>query len=132
MPNALALVEVNNTDFAVSGTHPLFTLMTSGALDREMTPSYTLLLRATDQGTSPLSSDITCTVTVTDVNDQTPSFPSSPYSVTLKENMAVQTLVVTASGTDNDIGANARLTYEIELGNSEGLFSINSSTGNIV
>ena len=127
--NALTLVTVNNADFAVSGTHPSFTLMTNGILDREMIPSYSLLLTATDQGTSPLSSDITCTVTVTDVNDQTPSFSGSPYLVTLKENRAVQTAVVTVSATDNDIGANARLTYEIELGNDEGLFFIDSSTG---
>ena len=120
---------MDNADFRVdTATGTEFTLKTSGALDRETTPSYTLVLTATDSGTTPLASMVTCTVTVTDINDETPVF-GAPQAVTFPENTATTTAIDTITATDADIGANARLTYLIESGDVDGVFVIDSDTG---
>lgn len=127
--NAAVTVTVDNADFRVdTATGTEFTLKTSGALDRETTPSYTLVLTATDSGTTPLASMVTCTVTVTDINDETPVFGVS-QAVTFPENTPTTTVIDTITATDADIGANARLTYLIESGDVDGVFVIDSDTG---
>ena len=49
------------------------TIRTAGSLDRETTPSYDLVVTATDGGSSP-NAAVTATVslTITDVNDEPP------------------------------------------------------------
>ena len=73
-------------------------------------------------------SSISCTITVTDINDNLPVF-GTPLTVSLPENTALATVVQTISATDDDFGANARLTYEFNSGNDEGVFVIDSATG---
>ncbi|KAI6653368.1 hypothetical protein LOD99_3588 [Oopsacas minuta] len=129
--NAVTSVAVDSGDFRIDpATGTKFTLQTSGSLDRETIPSYTIVLTATDSGTIPLNSTITCTVTVTDINDETPAFGPT-QSATLAENAAVTDAVTTITATDADIGANARLTYEFNSGNDEGVFVIDSASGSI-
>ena len=48
--------------------------------------SYTVTVKADDGGTSPITRAIT--VTLNDVNDNTPAFKSSSYSATLAESAA--------------------------------------------
>ena len=122
---------VDNTDFLVApATGSQFTLKTSGALDRESLDTYTLQLTTTDGGTTPgpRNSSISCTITVTDINDNDPIFAGS-LAATLREDTAVGTSVVTITATDADIGANERLTYEFNSGNDDGIFEIDSATG---
>ena len=127
--NAATSVSVDNAEFRVDpATGTEFTLKTSGALDRETIPSYTLVITVTDSGTPPLSDNVTCTVTVTDINDETPVF-GALQSVTFPENTAITTAIDTITATDADIDANARLTYEIESGDVDGVFEIDSATG---
>ena len=119
---------MDNADFLIQpATGTQFTLKTSG-LDREATDSYTLQLTTTDTGAIPLSSMISCTVTVTDINDNDPTF-GTPLTATFAENTALTTVIQTITATDGDIGANARLTYEFNSGNDDGVFAIDSATG---
>ena len=56
-------------------------------LDRDAgITSYTVTVKADDGGGSPITKAIT--VTLDDVNDNTPAFTSSSYSVTLAESAA--------------------------------------------
>ncbi|CAN2391447.1 homophilic cell adhesion via plasma membrane adhesion molecules, partial [Pristimantis euphronides] len=57
------------------------------------------------------------------------------YKVTLKENIPVNSTVITVNATDNDEGVNAQITYSLKKITSNvhhtGIFAINSNTGEI-
>lgn len=63
-------------------------LSTSRGLDRETRKEYTLEVVATDQGSPALSATVTVEVKVLDVNDNSPVFSSSSYSVDVSEDAA--------------------------------------------
>src|SRR5262249_8809631 len=84
--------------------------------------SYTFTVRATDNGSPPLSDARTVTVTVNEVNVAPVLAPISDRTV--NEN---DTLTFTASATDADIPANT-LTYSLDPGYPAGA-TINASTG---
>eukprot|EP00117_Sycon_ciliatum_P011661 scpid2392/ scgid13049/ Protocadherin Fat 1; Cadherin family member 7; Cadherin-related tumor suppressor homolog; Protein fat homolog; Protocadherin Fat 1, nuclear form len=102
---------------------------TSG-LDREHASLYTLSVLATDQ--FGLSSRANVTINISDVNDVTPAFSSPTLSAVISENATVGSLVLAATATDLDLGANSLLTYSL-LNSSSGyeFLSISSSTGYI-
>lgn len=50
------------------------TILVKDKLDREQTPSYTIIITATDNGQPPKASTATLNVTVLDVNDSPPTF----------------------------------------------------------
>ncbi|XP_078678305.1 protocadherin Fat 4-like [Branchiostoma floridae x Branchiostoma belcheri] len=99
-------------------------------LDRETTASYQLTVLAIDDGgTSSLTGTTTVTVTITDVNDNTPVFGQSLYTVDLAETTAAGSAVVTVAATDADDGTNAAITYSIVSGNTNNDLAIDASTG---
>lgn len=60
----------------------------SGAvLDREVKPSYSLMLVARDGGSRTMSSSVDVTVTLTDVNDHEPDFGPGPFTASVIEVM---------------------------------------------
>ncbi|XP_072446356.1 protocadherin gamma-B1-like isoform X2 [Chiloscyllium punctatum] len=113
-----------------------YKLITNGILDREMVPLYNVTIIAWDAGTPPLYTNKTIVVLVTDINDNTPRFTQSLYTVYVKENNARGTSFFTVTALDPDFGQNSRVSYSI-LGNQYEDFSvpiyidINSNDGNI-
>ncbi|KAJ8302066.1 hypothetical protein KUTeg_021053 [Tegillarca granosa] len=95
-------------------------------LDRETTASYSLVLRVTDS-VSSLTQDNTTTVTVDDMNDNTPTFASSFYECSVVESVTPTVVIVNLPVTDADINQNAAITYNIESGNTAGKFAISAS-----
>ncbi|KAL6110918.1 dchs2 [Pungitius sinensis] len=91
-------------------------LATRVLLDREITPSYKLVLRATDRGNPPLSSTTTLRVQVVDVNDNSPAVPPME-PVVIAENLPAGYKVTQV--TANDVDLSSTITYS---------FSDNSST----
>ncbi|XP_023390680.1 protocadherin gamma-B5-like, partial [Pteropus vampyrus] len=63
----------------ISSSKNSYKLVTDGTLDREQTPEYNVTITATDKGKPPLSSSITITLHITDVNDNAPVFQQSAY-----------------------------------------------------
>ncbi len=55
-------------------------------LDYESRSSYNLVLKATDNSGSGLSSSANVFIEVQDVQDQDPYFVNAPYSATVEEN----------------------------------------------
>lgn len=110
-------------------------LVVQTALDRETLDLYQMALVATDCGSDPLSATATLTVTVTDVNDNCPSFSAdSPRSVTIPGNSQKNMLVAQVRATDPDSGPNAAIVYSLSPKVSEQakkLFSLDSLTGYI-
>ncbi|XP_061581304.1 protocadherin gamma-C5-like isoform X2 [Cololabis saira] len=90
-----------------------YALVTAGALDRENCSEYKIEITATDSGSPPMSSKKTIFVSVTDVNDNSPTFSQSSYNVYLKENGVAGSILHSVSATDLDSGENAKISYSI-------------------
>ncbi|XP_019645840.1 PREDICTED: protocadherin Fat 4-like [Branchiostoma belcheri] len=108
-------------------------ISTSGGLDRETVSSYTFLVTVRDRGTPQFSDQATVTVSVLDLNDNTPNFTQPSYSVTIEENLSQGTSILTVSATDEDSGTNADITYSISSSSTLGLqfYSIDATSGQI-
>ncbi|KAM9849560.1 protocadherin gamma-C5-like isoform 1-T1 [Aulostomus maculatus] len=90
-----------------------YSLTTSGNLDRETVPEYTVVIKATDAGSPPLSSQTSFVVKLSDVNDNAPIFSQPSYTVDIQENNAPSTPITAVSASDPDQGENARISYSI-------------------
>ncbi|XP_030594743.1 protocadherin gamma-C5-like isoform X12 [Archocentrus centrarchus] len=90
-----------------------YRLVTAGNLDRETVPEYSVVIKATDAGSPPLSSQISFVVKVSDVNDNAPTFSQASYSVDIPENNAPSAPIAAVSATDPDLGENAHISYSI-------------------
>uniref|UniRef100_A0A8C3A6Y3 Protocadherin-16 n=1 Tax=Cyclopterus lumpus TaxID=8103 RepID=A0A8C3A6Y3_CYCLU len=104
----------NNEAFVVDSVRGI--LATKVLLDREITPSYKLVLQAADRGNPPLSSTATFRVQVVDVNDNSPAIPPME-PVVIAENLPAGYMVTQV--TANDVDLSSTITYS---------FSDNSST----
>ncbi|MBN1370659.1 MAG: cadherin domain-containing protein, partial [Anaerolineaceae bacterium] len=113
--------------FAINPNNGAVTVANSAVLDRETTPSFTLTVTVTDNGTPELSASATATITLTDVNEFNPVMNDEAWN--LPENSPVDTVVGSMSATDGDTGST--FTYVITAGNGSGAFAINSTTGAI-
>uniref|UniRef100_A0A3P9KIQ1 Protocadherin 20 n=1 Tax=Oryzias latipes TaxID=8090 RepID=A0A3P9KIQ1_ORYLA len=113
----------------------LIKLVVEKALDRETQELYHMQLVATDCGTPPLSASAGLIVTITDVDDNCPSFSSeSARTVTIPGDSLENTLVTQVTATDPDLGPNAAIVYSFSPKVSERvreIFSLDSNTGHI-
>ncbi|MDB5336835.1 MAG: hypothetical protein JWN70_2454, partial [Planctomycetaceae bacterium] len=115
-----------NGAFAINPTTGKTTVANSAALDFETKPSFSLVVRATDNGTPSLSSSTTVTISLTNVNE-TPVIAAQSFSIA--ENSANGSVVGIVAASDPDAGQS--LTYSIVSGNTNNAFTINASTGRI-
>ncbi|KAG7234873.1 hypothetical protein INR49_003683 [Caranx melampygus] len=104
-------------------------VFTKQVLDHENTKHFNLKIRATDNGTVPLSSETSVFVNVTDVNDNPPDFVSSQYEATLDEMAKCGHIVIKIQASDPDTGDLNNLKYKILSGNEGRYFNINESSG---
>ncbi|XP_044136935.1 protocadherin gamma-C5-like [Bufo gargarizans] len=63
-----------------------YALVTNGHLDREKLSQYTIKLTASDLGSPSLSSQITISLTIADINDNQPAFLHNVYNAFIAEN----------------------------------------------
>ncbi|XP_027951711.1 LOW QUALITY PROTEIN: protocadherin beta-6-like [Eumetopias jubatus] len=90
-----------------------YTLVTEGALDREIQAEYNITITVTDLGTPRLKTQHNITVTVSDVNDNAPAFSQAAYTLRVRENNSPALHIGSVSATDRDSGANAQVTYSL-------------------
>ena len=100
------------------------------ALDRETQEEYRLKVRASDSGAEPLSSTVTVTIRVTDINDNAPRFTLDKYVVRIREDLPLHTVIMTISAEDLDQGAEGSVRYALTEG-TDGKFDIDKSTGTV-
>ncbi|XP_063784898.1 protocadherin gamma-B5-like isoform X20 [Pseudophryne corroboree] len=104
-------------------------------LDRESQNIHELILTALDGGNPVRSGTSLIRIIVTDVNDNYPVFSQQLYKVSVNENTAIDTTVITINATDRDEGVNGQITYSFSKtsGNVHhtGSFSINPLNGEI-
>ncbi|KAM4730337.1 cadherin-23 [Anableps anableps] len=104
-------------------------LTSTAVLDREQIGQYHLRIIAHDAGEFPRTSTSTLTVSVLDVNDETPTFNPRVYNVSLMESVPRDHVVARLICFDNDAGLNAELSYFITGGNQDGKFSVGFRDG---
>ncbi|XP_062941799.1 protocadherin beta-17 [Cynocephalus volans] len=90
-----------------------YTLVTEGALDREVRAEYDITITVTDLGTPRLKTEHSITVQVSDVNDNAPAFTQSSYTLFVRENNSPALHIGSVSATDRDSGTNAQVTYSL-------------------
>uniref|UniRef100_A0A8I3NXC3 Protocadherin gamma subfamily B, 5 n=1 Tax=Canis lupus familiaris TaxID=9615 RepID=A0A8I3NXC3_CANLF len=90
-----------------------YKLVIDGTLDREQTPEYNVTITATDRGKPPLSSSISITLHIADVNDNAPVFQQASYEVHVAENNPPGASIAQVSASDPDLGPNGRVSYSI-------------------
>lgn len=108
-----SFVGVTSSDFTVNGANGV--VSTAVVLDYEKTPSYALNVQADDgNGGKTLSS---ITVTLTDLNDEAPTFNSASYNGHVTENVVIGSSVMTVTASDGD-AADSSLAYSLSGTNS--------------
>ncbi|XP_063784659.1 protocadherin gamma-C5-like isoform X28 [Pseudophryne corroboree] len=125
-----------NLPFKIKPVKNRYSLVTDGNLDREKISQYTIELTASDLGSPPLYSKTTVILSVSDINDNAPTFTQSTYNAFIKENSDPGTLLCTVSAIDLDEGDNSDLVYSIAESEIDGssvssYVYINSNNGNI-
>ncbi|XP_071951311.1 protocadherin Fat 1-like isoform X2 [Antedon mediterranea] len=122
-------IQTDNDNFLIDAVNGNISIAT--ALDRESIPVHELRVVATDSSESaPLSSTVTVTVTVQDINDNTPRCIPEDYTVRMLEDLPTRVLVIDVEAIDEDEGANGDITYSLKRG-GEGKFTIDSMMGTI-
>ncbi|KAM9740550.1 protocadherin alpha-8-like isoform 20-T20 [Menidia menidia] len=115
----------------------MYSVVTKSLLDREQKSKYDVTVLAKDAGEPALSFQRTISVTVSDVNDNSPEFSINPLTFYLTENNAAGASLFSVSATDCDEGDNAVISYFIPRYGDENkkvtsFLNINSETGDIV
>lgn len=120
--------EGNETDFFEIDPHSGL-IVTKQVLDYEDTTHFKLKIKATDNGSVPLSSEAYVLINVTDVNDNPPDFVTSQYEAMLDEMAKCGHIVIKIQASDPDTGDLNNLRYKILSGNEGRYFNINESSG---
>ncbi|XP_042158895.1 protocadherin beta-16-like isoform X19 [Oncorhynchus tshawytscha] len=104
-----------NIPFAMKSTsNNFFTVVTDSDLDRERASEYNISVTCSDEGVPSLSSSVTLTLQISDVNDNAPVFERSSYEAYIIENNTPGLSIFTVKARDVDWNQNARVSYILE------------------
>ncbi|XP_029645575.1 protocadherin beta-13-like isoform X1 [Octopus sinensis] len=109
-------------------------IMLEEALDRELKDSYTLQVIARDGGSPPKEGILDIQISVTDENDNSPSFSQDIYNVSINNGFRKDIPVFVLHATDLDSGKNGEILYQFGSKTSplaKSHFTINEKTGEI-
>nr|XP_054594003.1 protocadherin beta-16-like [Nothobranchius furzeri] len=97
-----------------SSSNNFYSLVTDSELDRERASEYNITVSCSDEGVPSLSSSVTLTLQISDVNDNAPVFERSSYEAYIVENNTPGLSIFTVKATDADWNQNARVSYILE------------------
>uniref|UniRef100_A0A665VUH5 Protocadherin Fat 4 n=1 Tax=Echeneis naucrates TaxID=173247 RepID=A0A665VUH5_ECHNA len=112
-----------------SGEGAFLHLVSTGGLDREVTPFYQLLIEVEDKGDPKKFGYLQVNVTIQDINDNPPMFEQDQYQTSVFEDAAVGSSVLQITASDQDEGANAEIRYFLDEGTP---FQIDPKAGTII
>ncbi|EDV19285.1 uncharacterized protein TRIADDRAFT_62266 [Trichoplax adhaerens] len=102
----------------------------AAALDRETRSTFSLEVRASDNGVPSLSGRTDVVISILDSNDNAPVFSQPSYNASIAEDVEIGTRVLQVAATDKDEGVNQQIHFELaENENGNGTFAIDGSTG---
>ncbi|TRY83836.1 hypothetical protein DNTS_031974 [Danionella cerebrum] len=104
-----------NIPFTIKTTaNGFYSIVTDGDLDRELESEYDITVTCADEGVPSLSSSVTLSLQISDVNDNAPVFDKSSYEASVQENNTPGLSIFTIRATDADFNQNARVSYILE------------------
>ncbi|XP_049324673.1 protocadherin beta-7-like [Astyanax mexicanus] len=111
-----------------------FSLETTRPLDRETEADYNITITATDEGSPPLSSFKTIHLSISDVNDNSPSFEQLSHSAYVAENNKPGISICSVAARDPDWRQNGTVLYSLVSSEVNGVpvssfLSVNADTG---
>uniref|UniRef100_A0A8C2EPB2 Cadherin domain-containing protein n=1 Tax=Cyprinus carpio TaxID=7962 RepID=A0A8C2EPB2_CYPCA len=124
-----------NMPFTLKSTNAnFFSLVTEGDLDRERESEYNISVTCADEGVPSLSSSVTLSLQISDVNDNAPVFDKSSYEASVQENNTPGLSIFTVRARDADFNQNARVSYMLEDSSVNGvpvssLVSVSADSG---
>lgn len=102
---------------------------TTTHLDREFMDVHQLRIIASDNQTPPRSGTTTLQVIITDRNDHSPMFEQATYVASIREMSPVGSTVITVRATDQDVGENAEIEYNLVHPSGSEVFQIDKMAG---
>ncbi|XP_040042715.2 protocadherin-10 isoform X1 [Gasterosteus aculeatus] len=138
--NALSTYAITNNNYfyldvqTQSDGNKFAELVLEKPLDREQQAVHRYVLTAVDGGIPQRTGTALLVVKVLDSNDNAPTFDQSVYSVNLRENSPLSTLIIQLNATDVDEGQNGEIVYSFSSHNApriKDLFNIDARSGRI-
>lgn len=118
----------NSTDyFHIDSSSGL--ILTARLLDHELLQRYDFVVVATDNGFPPLSSEVSVTVIVSDVNDNPPIFNQLLYEAYINELAPRGHFVTCVQASDADSSDFDKLEYTVLSGNEKLMFTLDKRSG---
>ncbi|CAB1440244.1 unnamed protein product [Pleuronectes platessa] len=105
---------LSNYALKPSDNFALKTIIRDSELDRERSSEFNITVTCSDEGVPSLSSSVTLTLQISDVNDNAPVFERSSYEAYIVENNTPGLSVFTVKARDADWNQNARVSYILE------------------
>ena len=97
-------------------------------IDREVYPHVSLVVIANNSLSSRVfHSNVTVNITVTDLNDQHPSFSRTYIDIYIPENVTIGSAVYNVTAVDLDLGTGGEVSYAIIAGNGERVFMLDAT-----
>ncbi|KAF1384723.1 hypothetical protein PFLUV_G00123130 [Perca fluviatilis] len=112
--NVKCFISENIPFILKSSTNNFYSLVTDSELDREISSQYNITVSCSDEGVPSLSSSVTLTLQISDVNDNAPVFERSSYEAYIVENNTPSLSIFTVKARDADWNQNARVSYILE------------------
>ncbi|KAL8608335.1 hypothetical protein ACOMHN_042202 [Nucella lapillus] len=109
-------------------------LVVKTKLDRERQRVYELVVLAKDGGSPVRTGVLTLNITVGDANDNAPVFAANEYDVSVNETLPRDTVIVTVTASDRDVGFNGEVRYRFsprQIDDNANAFTIHETTGEI-
>uniref|UniRef100_A0A9J7WWC8 Cadherin domain-containing protein n=1 Tax=Cyprinus carpio carpio TaxID=630221 RepID=A0A9J7WWC8_CYPCA len=134
--NGLVHCSVNeNIPFTIKSTsNGFYSIVTDRNLDRERESEYNISVTCADEGVPSLSSSVTLSLQISDVNDNAPVFDKGSYEASVQENNTPGLSIFTVRARDADFNQNARVSYILEDSSVNGvpvssLVSVSADSG---
>uniref|UniRef100_A0A8C1VX50 Protocadherin-16 n=1 Tax=Cyprinus carpio TaxID=7962 RepID=A0A8C1VX50_CYPCA len=141
-PGVIHILQASDIDNGLNGTIQYFiedkecfsidavtgAISTTRMLDREERSNYSLVITAADHGHPPLSSTALLHISLSDENDNSPSFTRKSYHSSISEGLPAGSEILHLIAWDPDEGPNGVVTFSLAEENS-GNFYVDGSTG---
>ncbi|XP_071943757.1 cadherin-23-like [Antedon mediterranea] len=114
--------------FEIDPDTGMLSLRPGVTLDFESEETHVITVIATDDGTPSQTGVTMVTVSVTNINDNTPEFEGAPYTTSVNDDTPPGSNITTITAIDADNQTDG-LRYSIIQGNPDGLFRIDPVTG---
>lgn len=118
--------------FSLDSTSGVVTVKHKVDRESKYGPEVKLVIYAVDiNSATPKSTSVSVDLTITDLNDNIPTFTKYTYKANILENTQLGSYVLTLQARDDDEDRNGSIAYEIVGGNNRRGFHINNATGKI-